>query len=69
MIPEPEADGFRRYGANAYNKGARENKEKCAMSVAQRGMRFGSMFPVQCTRKRGQGPDGLLCTQHAKPRT
>jgi len=53
----------RRYGEWAGNpKGHPENKEYCIASVY--GER--SMIDHQCTRKRGHGPDGLYCRQHAK---
>jgi hypothetical protein len=29
----------------------------------------GSWIPYQCSRKRGHGPDGLYCKQHAKKHT
>jgi hypothetical protein len=51
-----------RYGTWAGNeRGKAEDKTKCVEIV------FGdSWIPYQCTRKRGYGPDGEYCKQHAK---
>ena len=40
--------------------GVREDPNRCIVAVFQRG-RYVS---VQCSRKRGNGPDGLYCKQH-----
>ena len=59
-----QADGSRRYGAWAGNpSGAVEDVARCVREVAGRGRRV--MF-YQCLRKRGNGPGGLYCKQHAK---
>ena len=52
---------MRVYGEWAGNpRGNKENTEHCIEEIFER---FRSK---QCTRKRGNGPDGLLCKQHAK---
>lgn len=63
MTPDKEKDGFRRYGAWAgYPNGYRENMDFCAEQIPERhGYRF-----FQCGRKRGHGPNGEYCKQHAK---
>ncbi|CAB5223449.1 hypothetical protein UFOVP383_49 [uncultured Caudovirales phage] len=49
----------RRYGQWGGNpKGHPEDPTRCIEEVWP--------FPRQCTRKRGYGPDGLYCKQHAK---
>ena len=53
----------RRYNVWGGNPdGYPENKTRCIEEVAERG---GWLF-YQCQRKRGHGPDGLYCKQHAK---
>lgn len=53
----------RRYGAWAGNpKGKAEDPTRCIKEVWP--VDFG-MIPYQCFRKRGHGPDGLYCKQHA----
>jgi len=53
-----------RYGAWAGNpKGTLEDKTLCIIEVWPKS---GTWIPYQCTRKRGHGPDGLYCKQHAK---
>lgn len=57
-------DGERRYGEWAGRpNGVPENKENCVECVYPK-----TGFPIcaQCSRKRGHGPDGLYCKQHAK---
>lgn len=52
---------MRRYGRWAGNpKGVPENTEKCAANI------WIDMRSFQCDRKRGFGPNGLYCKQHAK---
>lgn len=56
----------RRYNSWAGNpKGDPENKERCVQHVYPQDYARG-MISVQCSRKRGHGPDGLYCKQHAK---
>lgn len=51
----------RRYGQCAYNeKGHPEDPERCIYEL------FGQYIGRQCSRKRGHGPGGLYCKQHAK---
>ena len=52
------------YGAWAGNsKGQPYDPERCAYAV-----RYDPRSPTkfQCSRKRGHGPDGLFCKQHAE---
>lgn len=52
----------KRYGEWAGNeKGSPENKTRCIEEVCGDFAYF-----HQCSRKRGHGPDGLYCKQHAK---
>lgn len=54
----------RRYGQWAGNpKGTPEDPECCIEEVWPT---QGGWSPYQCSRKRGHGPDGLYCKQHAK---
>lgn len=54
----------RRYGQWAGNpRGAAEDKARCVEEVAERG-RWINYY--QCLRKRGYGPNGEYCKQHAK---
>ncbi len=41
-------------------KGRREDTTRCIVSVFSHGRYISS----QCSRKRGNGPDGLYCKQH-----
>ena len=50
---------MRRYGTWAGSETA-ENKACCVVLVSQ------GWYTYQCSRKRGHGPDGLYCKQHAK---
>lgn len=50
----------RTYGGGVHDKRVREDTSRCISEVW--GLGWGSH---QCTRKRGNGPDGLYCTQHA----
>jgi len=48
--------------SNLNPEGIKEDPTRCIASVsAGMGWHF-----IQCSRKRGFGPDGLLCRQHAK---
>ena len=52
-----------RYGQWAGNPaGAAEDGERCREEVWSRG---GGWIPSQCLRKRGHGPNGDFCKQHA----
>ena len=60
--PEELMTTPRRYGEWAGNpKGYPEDKTRCVEPVTERGM----YIQHQCSRKRGHGPDGELCRQHA----
>lgn len=64
---EPEADGLRRYRVWAGCPGGiKEDTTRCICSVRDQGR---SPLSSQCSRKRGHGPDGLYCKQHAKSET
>lgn len=53
-------NGERRYGASdGCPRGDDENPTCCIEKVDD-------WIPRQCSRKRGHGPDGLYCGQHAK---
>jgi len=53
----------KRYGEWAGNpKGTAEDKKRCAMEVWPSS---GGWIPYQCLRRRGQGPKGEYCRQHA----
>ncbi len=55
---------MRRYGAWAGQpKGHKEDPARCIVEVPDGGT---SCTFHQCNNKRGKGPDGLYCTQHAK---
>ena len=54
------------YGAWTGNpKGILEDETKCIEEVWPRG-RVDGWFSWQCQRKRGYGPGGLYCKQHAR---
>ena len=54
----------RRYGQTAWNKvGTPEDVTRCIKEVWPSGSV--GWTPYQCSRKRGYGPDGLYCKQHA----
>ena len=56
--------GERRYGCWAGDpEGNPEDKDRCVAEAYDRSG-FGHFY--QCLRKRGHGPDGLYCKQHAK---
>lgn len=62
-VPPKEADGKRRYDQWAGNPAGRiENMEHCAMEIPSPP----SWHYAQCGRKRGHGPNGEFCKQHAK---
>ena len=53
------------YGEWAGNpKGVREDVTRCVREVFPGS--GGGWIPYQCQRKRGYGPDGLYCKQHAR---
>lgn len=53
----------RRYGQWAGNeKGTPEDLTRCVVEVWSKG----AFRSRQCSRKRGYGPGGLYCKQHAK---
>jgi hypothetical protein len=55
--------GERRYGVwGGCPKGQPEDPTRCIEEVWP----SGGWIPRQCTRRRGHGPDGLHCKQHAK---
>lgn len=51
-----------RYGGNVWLKGAREDPALCVDEV----WRADGWGSAQCRRKRGYGPNGEYCQQHAK---
>lgn len=54
----------RRYGQWAGNqRGQPENPKGCVKGVYPAHSQY---IEHQCSRKRGHGPDGLYCKQHAK---
>jgi hypothetical protein len=54
-------NGERRYGVwGGCPMGQAEDPTSCIEEVWSPG------YPQQCSRKRGHGPDGLYCKQHAK---
>lgn len=58
-------NGERRFGAWAGNpEGTPEDVTRCIEEIWNIGSR--GWIPHQCSRKRGHGPDGLYCKQHAK---
>lgn len=54
-IPLPDQDGVRRYGVLERP----EDPKRC------RAERSVGDFTSQCRRRRGHGPDGAFCSQHA----
>jgi hypothetical protein len=63
MMERQMRNGLRVYGAWAgYPKGHQENPFHCIAGVYA----HGRMIEHQCQKKRGYGPDGLYCKQHAK---
>src|SRR5262245_30865994 len=61
-VPRKDENGKRSYGQWAGNpKGWPEDQQRCIAEVsAPSGWTF-----VQCSRKRGHGPSGAFCKQHA----
>lgn len=56
---------MRRYGQWAGNpKGVAEQTDRCVFELFDRGWGMGHFR--QCSRKRGHGPGGLFCKQHAR---
>lgn len=65
MTPDERA-GRRRYGQWAGNsRGTPEDVSRCVDSVRNMSIARG-MVDKQCERKRGHGPNGEYCKQHAK---
>lgn len=64
MIPPRGKDGLRHYGGLDYDHGAPEDLARCAEQVPKPSSYRGR----QCSRKRGHGPGGELCRQHAARR-
>lgn len=60
-IPEPDADGLRRYKTNRRPEGIREDRTRCVVAV-----NYGGHSWYQCARRRGAGLNGEFCAQHAK---
>lgn len=62
FVPRQSEDGRRYYGRWAGNpKGFPEDRERCIAEVPAPP----SWTQVQCSRKRGHGPHGMFCKQHA----
>jgi hypothetical protein len=57
-------NGERRYGVWTGQPQGTPERVKCC--VEEIWPVKGSWIPHQCYRKRGHGPDGLYCKQHAK---
>lgn len=52
---------MRRYGRwGGKPEGVAEDKSRCVVAV------YHNVTFAQCSRKRGHGPDGTLCRQHAE---
>lgn len=61
--PPPDKNGQRRYGQWAGRpEGRAENMTLCRAEVPDGGR---SCLFHQCNRKRGHGPEGAYCKQHA----
>jgi hypothetical protein len=57
-------NGPRRYSVwNGNPSGNPEDPSRCIEEIWPTD---GGWIPYQCSRKRGHGPDGLYCKQHAK---
>lgn len=64
FVPKKDETGERRYGRWAGRpNGYAEDKSCCAAEVPEGGR---SCLFRQCARKRGHGPDGEFCRQHAR---
>lgn len=62
FVPEKNKNGERRYGKWAGSPaGHAEDKTKCVAEIPAPP----SWQRVQCSRKRGHGPNGEFCKQHA----
>ena len=59
-VPEPGPDGVRRYGIEYYAR--QEAKDRCVAGAFDRL----TWIWNQCSRKRGHGPNGEFCKQHAR---
>jgi hypothetical protein len=60
-------NGELRYGVwNGCPQGQAQDPYRCIEEVWPSS---GGWTPYQCCRKRGHGPDGLYCKQHAKKHT
>ena len=57
---------LRRYGAWPGKPGGRTEKIADCVEAMPDQSTFNGMVTKQCSRKRGHGPDGLYCKQHAK---
>jgi len=63
IVPKTQSDGYRYYGRWAGNpEGHREDSTRCLAEVGN----YPSWIRCQCSRKRGYGPNGDYCKQHAK---
>lgn len=61
-MPTEDRDGVRYYGCWAGNpRGQREDETRCIMPARRIGWQL-----YQCSRKRGHGPNGEYCWQHAR---
>lgn len=64
-MTKEEARAYR-YGVWAGNpKGCAYNEKYCAFEVSERGGSFSRFHTLQCSRRSGQGPEGLFCGIHA----
>ncbi len=62
-MPKKNESGERRYGVWAGNPmGHAEDTNRCIAEVPA----YPSWTRAQCSRKRGHGPNGEFCKQHAK---
>jgi len=58
----PDDGVYCRWGGNP--KGVKEDTTRCIEEVWPQDR--GTWLPHQCGRRRGHGPDGRFCKQHAK---
>jgi len=58
-------NGKRRYGLWGGCPKGRPEDPTCCIEEVWPSRAYG-LIPRQCSRKRGHGPDGLYCGQHAK---
>lgn len=62
-MPAPHENPPKEYGQWAGNpRGQRADEAKCIEAVWPKD----GWIPYQCQRKRGHGPQGMYCRQHAK---